>query len=154
MPNNIVWLFPGHVKQYDWNFLQSQCKRVIICQFLAFVDSEVVVSSPTLTSTPLLVGGGGWGLGGVNCISLHFLDILENMSNQSAHLWLCKVIPSYKGSSWICFLLTHWGRMTHICIIELTIIGSNNGLMPGQRQVIIWTYAGILLIRNLGTNFS
>ena len=37
--------------------------------------------------------------------------------------------------------LTHWGRVTHICVIELTIIGSDNGLSPGQHQAIIWTNA-------------
>ena len=50
--------------------------------------------------------------------------------------------------------LTHWGRVTHICVNKLTIIGSDNGLLPGQRQAIIWTNAGILLIGPLGTNFS
>ena len=44
--------------------------------------------------------------------------------------------------------------MTHICISKLTIIGSDKGLAPGQRQTIIWTNAGILLIGPLGTNFS
>ena len=44
--------------------------------------------------------------------------------------------------------------MTHICIGKLTIIGSDNGLSPGRRQAVIWTYAGLLLIRHLGTNFS
>ena len=51
-------------------------------------------------------------------------------------------------------LLTHWGRVTHICVSKLTIIGSDNGLPPDRRQAIIWTNAGILLIRALGTNFS
>ena len=50
--------------------------------------------------------------------------------------------------------LTHWGRVTHICVNKLTIIGSDNGLSPGRRQAIIWTNAGILLIGPLGTNFS
>ena len=50
--------------------------------------------------------------------------------------------------------LTHWGRVTHICVGKLTTIGSDNGLSPGRRQAIIWNKAGILLIRNLGTNFS
>ena len=50
--------------------------------------------------------------------------------------------------------LTHWGRVTHICISKLTIIGSDNGLSPGQRQAIIWTNAGTLLIRSFGINFS
>ena len=42
----------------------------------------------------------------------------------------------------------------HICVNKLTIIGSDYGLLPGQRQAIIWTNAGILLIRMLETNFS
>ena len=50
--------------------------------------------------------------------------------------------------------LTHWGRVTHICVSELTIIVSDNGLSPGRRQAIIWTNAGILSIGPYGTNFS
>ena len=50
--------------------------------------------------------------------------------------------------------ITHWGQVTHICVRKLTIIGSDNGLSPDRRQAIIWTNAGILLIRTLGTNFS
>ena len=50
--------------------------------------------------------------------------------------------------------LTHWGRVTHICVNKLTIIGSDNGLSLGRCQAIIWTNAGILLIGPLGTNFS
>ena len=44
--------------------------------------------------------------------------------------------------------------MTHICVGNLTIIGSDNGLSPGRRQAITWTNVGILLIGPLGTNFS
>ena len=44
--------------------------------------------------------------------------------------------------------------MTHICVSELTITGSDNGLSPGRRQAIIWNNVGILLIGPLGTNFS
>ena len=42
----------------------------------------------------------------------------------------------------------------HICVSELTIIGSDNGLSPGRCQAIIWNNAGLLLIEPLGTNFS
>ena len=52
-----------------------------------------------------------------------------------------------------CFL-THWSRMTHICLSKLTIIGSDNGLSPDRRQAIIWTNVGILLIGTLATNFN
>ena len=51
-------------------------------------------------------------------------------------------------------LLTHWGRVTHICVGNITIIGSNNGFLPGRRKAIIWTNAAILLIRSKGINFS
>ena len=50
--------------------------------------------------------------------------------------------------------LTHWGRVTHICVGNLTIIGPDNGLSPGRRQAIIWTNAGILLIGPWWINFS
>ena len=50
--------------------------------------------------------------------------------------------------------LTHWGRVTHVCVIKLTIIDSDNGLSPERHQAIIWTNAGILLIGTSGTNFS
>ena len=52
------------------------------------------------------------------------------------------------------YVLTHWGRVMHICVSKLIVIGSDNGLSPGRRQAITWTNAGILLIAALGTNFS
>ena len=42
--------------------------------------------------------------------------------------------------------LTHWGRVTHICVNGLATIGSDNGLSPGRRQAIIWNNAGLLLM--------
>ena len=50
--------------------------------------------------------------------------------------------------------LPHWGRVTHICVSELTIIGSDNGFSPWRRQAIIWNNAGLLLIEPIGTNVS
>ena len=73
---------------------------------------------------------------------------------------ICNVIQLRLAKRWTfscCNIaLTHWGRVTHIhvCVGKLTIIGWDNGLSPGRRQAIIWTNAGILLIRPLGTNFS
>ena len=51
-------------------------------------------------------------------------------------------------------MLTHWGRVMHICVSKLTIIGSDNVLSPDRHQAIIWNNAGILLIGPLGTNFN
>ena len=50
--------------------------------------------------------------------------------------------------------INHWGWVTHICVSRITIIGSDNDWSPGRCQAIIWTNAGILLIRTLETNFS
>ena len=58
----------------------------------------------------------------------------------------------HMDSIWI--YLTHWGRETRVCVGNLTIISSDNGLAPGRRQAIIWTNAGILVIGPLGTNIS
>ena len=60
------------------------------------------------------------------------------------------LVPDMLRSS----ILTHWGRVTHICVVKLIINGSDNGLSPGRRQAIIWTNAALSLIGPLGTNFS
>ena len=63
-------------------------------------------------------------------------------------------IPVRYKWSYLSFVLTHWGQVTHICVSKLTIIGSNDGLSPSLRKTIIWTSAGILLIWIAGTNLS
>ena len=50
--------------------------------------------------------------------------------------------------------LIDWGRVTHICVRNLAIIGSDNCLSPGRRHAIIWTDAGILLIGPSETDFN
>ena len=66
------------------------------------------------------------------------------------------LMPSSLKSCCVCFVsaLTHWGRVTHIGVITLIIIGSDNGLSPSRRQAIIWTDDRILLIRTFRTYFS
>ena len=69
--------------------------------------------------------------------------------------WICSKRGIRKRlfihSIWIS--LTHWDWVTHMCVSELTIIGSDNGLSPGRSQAIIWTNDPILLIGPLGTNY-
>ena len=80
---------------------------------------------------------------------------MQEIRNSIAHtleLRLSRTNPSIWHFS--CEYLTHWGRVTDICIGNVTIIGPDNGLLPGRRQAIIWTNAGILLIGPLETNFS
>ena len=56
--------------------------------------------------------------------------------------------------AFLCQIFFHWGRVTHICVGKLTIIGSDNGLSSEQHQAIICTNGGVLLIGPLGINFS
>ena len=87
------------------------------------------------------------------CILWWYLCYVLEKSVEIPADWLVEldILPLTKHPN---YPLTHWGRVTHICIGKLTIIGSYNGLSPGRRQAIIWTNAGILLISPLGTNFS
>ena len=83
-----------------------------------------------------------------------------NKSNQDIRLRVspgfqkCPQLTKSELCSHCVQLLTHWGRVTHICVSKLSILASDNGLSPGRRQAIIWTNAGILLIGPLGTKFS
>ena len=78
---------------------------------------------------------------------------VESGSSEVLHIFLTFISWWQQGTAEIPMLI-HWGWVTHKCISNLTIIGSDNGLSPGRRQAIIWTNAGKLLIWNLGTNFS
>ena len=86
-----------------------------------------------------------------NLVIIHSLRRFHSLLAQPWRQTICVPLGLWKGLS---MALTHWGRVTHICVSKLTIIGSDNGLSPGRRQAIIWTNAGILLIGPLGTNFS
>ena len=50
---------------------------------------------------------------------------------------LSVVVIAYKSIRCIHIYSFSWGRVTHICVDKLTIIGSHNGLSPGRRQAII-----------------
>ena len=79
---------------------------------------------------------------------------LYQSRNSNACINLCgQFCPIHShASEWLS--LTHWGQVTHICVGNLIIIGSDNGLSPGRCKAIIWNNAGILSIGPLGTNFS
>ena len=93
------------------------------------------------------------------CIFTYYLLILKpfwhhcdcNDDHIWVYTWLKQAFERWMSEG---LSLTHWGWVTHICVSKLTIIASDNGLLPGRRQAIIWTSAGILLIGPLGTNFS
>ena len=60
----------------------------------------------------------------------------------------------YASAKCLEYDFAHWDRVTYIWVSKLTIIDSDNGLLPGRRQAIICTNAGILLIGPQSTNFS
>ena len=69
--------------------------------------------------------------------------------------WLCYCTPPFDYIHWSARKhLTHWGRVTHICVSKLNIIVPDNGLSPDRRQAIIWINVGRLLIQTSGTTFS
>ena len=92
----------------------------------------------------------------------YILIVVMKMSSVTNNCYYCRNTwnvlsnPPCGKLKWSLYYLylTHWGRVTHICVSKLTIIGSNNGLSPDRRQAIIWTNAEILFIGPLGTNFN
>ena len=68
-------------------------------------------------------------------------------------IWVVVQLVDINGMVKSC-VLTHWGRVTHICVSDVTIIGSDNGFSPGRHQAIILTNAKLLLNGSLGTHFS
>ena len=63
-------------------------------------------------------------------------DSSQTSSVQHDGLNYFQVHQVFSTSGWHCFL-SHWGQVTHICVGNLTIIVSDNGLLPGRRQAII-----------------
>ena len=67
-----------------------------------------------------------------------------NETGQADHndlLTICGAKHVFRGfkcsKSVVGRVLSHWGGMTHICVSNLTNIGSDNALSPGRRQAII-----------------
>ena len=48
-----------------------------------------------------------------------------------------KINDNERWRWWNIHCLTHWVLVTHICIIKLTTVGSDNGLSPGCCRAII-----------------
>ena len=91
----------------------------------------------------------------IKCVTVTLL--MREYQFSSPRMTIKQRVPLYMWvveANWVHIDLTHWGRVTHICVSKLTIIVSDNGLSPGRRQAIIWTNDGILSIRTFRTHFS
>ena len=62
-------------------------------------------------------------------------------------------VKTYCNSILLEYMHDNWCRCS-LCVSKLTITDSDNGLSPDQRQAIIWTNVGMLLIGPPGTNVS
>ena len=114
------------------------------CLPILWITQYFRVWKPQFISTGVLQWKSNYGI---------YKSYVNNSHVQQANLKATSQQPSYE--IWCCFgHLTHWGRVTHICIGNLTIVGSDNGLSPGRRKAIIWANAGILLIGPLEIMFS
>ena len=71
-------------------------------------------------------------------LQLQWLQFMMVIITSDGDILLCWLYPGEESMLPIYVkCLTHWGRMTHICVSELSILGSDNGLSPGRRQAII-----------------
>ena len=67
-----------------------------------------------------------------------FIQInIAYISQQCAWKWESQVIHIGEISPFDSLRLSN----AYMCVVKLTAIGSNNGVSPGRRQVIIWTNA-------------
>ena len=130
----------------DWRL---QCANIVqsssymLCIFFMYTSS---VYKPELISS--LVTGKDASIILMWSFQIHLLILLEFL----VKLFLCEY---HRADDMLIFVqLSHWGRVTHTCIGNLTVIGSYNGLSPGWCRAIIWNNAGILLIGTWRTNFS
>ena len=60
----------------------------------------------------------------------------------------------YRNIRDICVLLTYWGRVTHICVGDITIIRSDNGLSPVRHQAIIGNIVNSILRNKIQLIFT
>ena len=91
-----------------------------------------------------------WCKSGEDCFSNGMLHIsisyLEKWRSACIHRLMC--VHWISGShAFSCsphaYCLTYWGRVYES--VNYAIFGSSNGLLPGQRQAIVWTNAGCQL---------
>ena len=113
------------VKMLSTFLLSNDDMSVIVsCHWVSWMSS---VSVPCL----IIVSG--------KVASCEYYITVFNASNDNMAV-TCLTFASQcsrRGTDYGWISLTHWGRVTHICVSKLTIIGSDNGLLLGWHQAII-----------------
>ena len=85
----------------------------------------------------------------------HIMGKVVSESDYFVLLTIFRPNPPTRILQWQ-IILTHWGRVIHMGVSRLDHHWFRKLAcrLHGQRQAIIWTSAGILLIRTLGTNLG
>ena len=150
VPKFVAILWPG----FEWNYSKMKFPSNMNCDGKIAREIGPVVYHGCNHSNSLVTDT----LSSVSLIIVYFMAALiaQYLCYVIWYLGFYLSLCKYGLTKYIVSIpsLTHWGRVTHICVSKLTIIGSDNGLSPGRRQAIIWTNAGIMLIGSLGTNLS
>ena len=68
-------------------------------------------------------------------VILHNITKKKKIQGFFGHNWMFWIKLHSQVSKCVT-LLTHWGRVMHICVSKATIIVSDNGLSPSRRQAI------------------
>ena len=128
------------------NIFQSDCIRCIV---FWHKRPAILLTSPVMIWMPLnKANNGDWA-------AMNPLDSVTDSKVIKFEFQLHTRIASKAMYGIVrAYNLSHWGRVKHICVNKLTIIGSNNGLSLFRHQAIIWANAGILLIGPLENNFT
>ena len=78
-------------------------------------------------------------------------DVVWKIVDNTYMLWYFWFVRNFIIIVFNSFMLSDVYIYIYICVGNLSIIVSDNGLSLGRRHGIIWTSAGILLLGNLGT---
>ena len=152
----IMTFFCVNNSRADSRFAPSQWETVLLCNglshwlgaVLASAMNSVLVTCCDSHSGQLVRDHVGYGLSQWKT-TLHYNVVYHCLKPCSE--WSLVVYVIYNYVFCLVALLCEFNSLrlhlvTHICVGNLTIIGSDNGLSPDRRQAIIWINAGILLI--------
>ena len=125
-----------------WNYCSNtslwEVRTHWLCIFNIMVVDDLATPVSRASSTMVLFLN-------VSIMALESVDIGLSMLSAKVSFtpWLANshISPEVANDmsymvSHVC-VLTHWGRVTHICVDNLTTIGSDTGLSPDRRQAII-----------------
>ena len=154
----VAYSAPGLYLGQRWVIVNWNRLQFVFCFYHLLLVSHICVSESgqhwfewwlVAYSAPGHCSGQSWVIVNWNMLQWNFnlnanLFISENASEDI----VCETVAFLPRRRWV---KSHpddyspsWGRVTHICVGNLTSIGPDKGLSPGRRQAIAWTNAGTL----------